>query len=87
MSAAQEKAAVGVSSTPAADQKADAQIVGQQPEIAKLETTLIAQFALAGHAVHRMAEGGFLVCRHGYVKHCPDLAALAGFAKQTGVTR
>lgn len=70
-----------------ANETAVAQIVGQQPEIAKRETTLIAKFSLAGHAVHRMAEGGFLVCRHGYVKHCPDLAALAGFAKQTGVTR
>jgi hypothetical protein len=70
-----------------ANETADTPILGQQPEIAKRETTLIAQFALAGHAVHRMAEGGFLVCRHGYVKHCPDLAALAGFAKQTGVTR
>ena len=70
-----------------ANEKTDRAIVGQQPEIAKRETTLIAQFALAGHAVHRMAEGGFLVCRHGYVKHCPDLAALESFAKQTGVMR
>ena len=51
----------------------------------KREATLMAQFALAGHAVHRLADGGFLVCRHGYVKHCPDLAALSGFARQSGV--
>lgn len=70
-----------------ANETADRAIVGQQSEIAKRETTLIAQFALAGHAVHHMAEGGFLVCRHGYVKHCPDLSALAGFAKQTGVVK
>lgn len=86
MSAAQ-KAQSPVAAGQSANETANVQIVGQQPEIAKRETTLIAQFALAGHAVHRMAEGGFLVCRHGYVKHCPDLAALAGFAKQTGVTR
>ena len=86
MSAAQ-KAQSQVAAWQSANETADTPILGQQPEIAKRETTLIAQFALAGHAVHRMAEGGFLVCRHGYVKHCPDLAALAGFAKQTGVTR
>lgn len=54
---------------------------------AKRQATLIANFAMAGHVVHRTSDGGFLVCRHGYVKHCPDLPALAGFAKQTGVTR
>lgn len=60
-------------------------IVGEHPETGKRENTLVAQFALRGHAVHRLADGGFLVCRHGFVKHCPDLAALAGFARQTGV--
>lgn len=84
MSAAQEKAAVGVSSTPAADQKADTPILGQQPEIAKRETTLIAQFALAGHAVHSLADGGYLVTKWGQARHCPDLHALAGFARQIG---
>lgn len=70
-----------------ANETADTQIVGQQPEIAKRETTLIAQFALAGHAVHSLADGGYLVTKWGQARHCPDLHALAGFAKQTGVTR
>lgn len=70
-----------------ANETADAQIIGLHDAIAKRETTLIAHFALAGHAVHRLEDGGFLVCRHGYAKHCPDLHALAGFARQTGVTR
>jgi hypothetical protein len=54
---------------------------------AKQATTLSAQFAIAGHSVHRLADGGFIVCKHGYAKHCPDIDALAAFAKQTGVTR
>ncbi len=70
-----------------ANETADAQIVGQQPEIAKRETTLIAQFALAGHAVHSLADGGYLVTKWGQARHCPDLHALVGFARQTGVTR
>ena len=54
---------------------------------AKRATTLAAQFAIAGHSVHRLADGGFIVCKHGYAKHCPDVEALAAFAKLTGVTR
>lgn len=46
---------------------------------------IIAQMALAGHAVHEL-EHGFLVCRWGMTKVCPDLAALVGFARQIGVS-
>lgn len=70
-----------------ANETADTQILGQQPEISKRETTLIANFAIAGHAVHRLPDGGYLVSRWGQSRHCPDLHALASFAKQTGVTR
>ena len=76
----------GVTQVP--NQITDAAIVAPLDECGnagKREATLMAQFALAGHAVHRLADGGFLVCRHGYVKHCPDLAALSGFARQSGV--
>lgn len=41
-----------------ANETADSAIVGQQPEIFKWEATLIAHFALAGHAVHRLPDGG-----------------------------
>lgn len=58
---------------------------GVRDELHNREITLIAHFALAGHSVHRLADGGFLVCRFGHARHCPDLAALAGFARQTGV--
>lgn len=70
-----------------ANETADSVIVGQQPEIFKWEATLIAHFALAGHAVHRLPDGGYLVSRWGQSRHCTDLHALAGFAKQTGAMR
>lgn len=46
--------------------------------------TLSARLALAGFAMHRLDSGGFLVCRWGLTKHCPDTRALAGFAHQVG---
>lgn len=55
--------------------------------VGKVEATLMAKLALRGHAVHRTVDGGYLVCRHGYVKHCADLEALESFAKQTGAMR
>ncbi|MBA4263786.1 MAG: hypothetical protein C0453_01780 [Comamonadaceae bacterium] len=86
MSAAQKAQSPGGAGQ-SADQITEDHIVGEHPETGKREATLLAQFALRGHAVHRLADGGFLVCRHGYAKHCPDLAALAGFARQTGVSQ
>ena len=52
----------------------------------KSATTLIAKFALAGHQVHRL-ESGFLVCRWGQTRHCPDLAALVNFGRVLGVNQ
>ena len=51
---------------------------------AKSATTLIAKFALAGHAVHRL-ESGFLVTRWGMSRHCADFAALVNFGCALGV--
>jgi hypothetical protein len=51
----------------------------------KAVATLKASYAIAGHAVHELADGGFLVCRFNLAKHCPDLRALAAFAKLVGV--
>ncbi len=45
---------------------------------------LRARFAIAGFAVHRMADDGYLVCRWNLSKHCPDVRTLAAFAKQVG---
>lgn len=87
MMAPTQKAQSPVAAGQSADETTNTEIVGQQPQLAKRETTLIAHFALAGHSVHRLADGGFLVCRFGHARHCPDLAALAGFARQTGVVK
>jgi len=51
----------------------------------KAVTTLKAAFAIAGHSVHELADGGFLVCKFALAKHCPDARALAAFAKLVGV--
>ena len=53
----------------------------------KAEATLRAQLALAGHAVHRAADGGYLACRMGYIKFCRDLAELEKFARLVGAIK
>ena len=57
------------------------------PEILdpKRETSLIARFALKGAAVHRLADGGFIVAQWGLSRHCVDFASLMAFARQMGV--
>ena len=52
----------------------------------KSATTLIAKFALSGHQVHRL-EHGYVVCRWGQTRHCPDLDALINFGRVLGVTQ
>lgn len=39
----------------------------------------------AGHAVHKLADGGYLVCKYGYTHHAQDFAALQCFARRLGV--
>ena len=51
----------------------------------KRETSLIARFALKGAAVHRLADGGFIVAQWGLSRHCVDFASLMAFARQMGV--
>lgn len=51
----------------------------------KRETTLIARFAMKGAAVHRLADGGFIVAQWGLSRHCVDFASLMAFARQMGV--
>jgi hypothetical protein len=51
----------------------------------KAIATQIACLALAGHAVHQLAAGGFLVCKYGLTKHCADFAELREFARKLGV--
>jgi len=53
----------------------------------KHEATLTAALALRGHAVHKLASGGFLVCWQGHSRHCGDLESLQAFARQVGAVR
>lgn len=81
----QEKAAGMLDTSTTADTKNHTEIIRDPSTVGKLETTWIARFALRGHSVHRLADGGFLVCRHGMSRHCRDLRELIAFARIAGV--
>lgn len=51
----------------------------------KAESNLLAKLALAGHAVHRLKEDGYLVCKYGYAHHAETFEALKAFAVRLGV--
>ena len=51
----------------------------------KAESTLIATLALAGHAVHELRCGDYLVCKYGYSYYAQDFEALHAFAVRLGV--
>ena len=53
----------------------------------KALATLIAQLAIAGHAVHISQHGDFLVCKYNWARYCKDFDALQAFARQLGVTQ
>ena len=53
----------------------------------KAIATQIAELAIAGHAVHTLANGGYLVCKYGQTFHAADFAELQGFAHRLGVTK
>jgi hypothetical protein len=55
------------------------------PQRSKAEATLIATLALAGHAVHELRNGDYLVCKYGYSYYAQDLDALRTFAVRLGV--
>lgn len=82
MSASQEKAAGMLDTSEAALEITHSEFTPDK----KLAATLIAQFAIAGHAVHKGREGDFTVCKYANVRYCKDLAELQAFAKQVGVT-
>ena len=59
---------------------------GQAPDCKAIATQL-ARLALAGHAVHQLADGGFLVSKYCYAHHANDFAVLQDFARKLGVTQ
>ena len=58
---------------------------GRRPS--KAVATLTAQLALAGHTVHKLQSGGYLVCKWNYSYHAKDFEALQAFARQLGVSK
>mgnify|MGYP007125384557 CR=1 FL=1 len=59
---------------------------GQAPD-SKAIATQIARLALAGHAVHQLADGGYLVSKYSYTHNAKDFAALQDFARKLGVNQ
>lgn len=57
----------------------------QSERHSKAESTLCALLALAGHSVHPMRDGGYLVAKWGYTYHANDIADLQAFAVRLGV--
>ena len=49
------------------------------------EANLFARFAQKGAAVHRLADGGYIVCQWSLSRAIPDLPALAAFGRMMGV--
>jgi hypothetical protein len=70
------------SATNSTHQETDAQAESTSE---KRITTQIAKLALAGHAVHKLKSGGFMVCKYGLTKFCCDFAELHAFARKLGV--
>ena len=62
-------------------------IVAPAESDGKALATLKAQLAIAGHAVHELTGGGFVVVATrwaGLCRECPDVRSLAVFARQIG---
>ena len=55
-------------------------------EQSKAEASLRAQLALAGHAVHPLKDGSYLVSKYGYTHHASDLKGLKAFSVRLGVS-
>jgi hypothetical protein len=49
--------------------------------------TQFAHLALAGHAVHELADAAYLVSKYSYTHHAKDFAALQDFARKLGVNK
>lgn len=49
-------------------------------------TTQMVNLAIAGQAVQKLADGGYLVCKYGYTHHASDFAALECFERRLGVS-
>lgn len=57
----------------------------QSDRRSKAESNLFALLALAGHSVHALRDGGYLVAKWGYTYYAADIADLHAFAVRLGV--
>lgn len=57
----------------------------QSERRSKAESNLCAVLALAGHSVHPLRDGGYLVTKWGYTYQADDIADLQAFAVRLGV--
>lgn len=57
----------------------------QSERRSKAESNLIAVLALAGHSVHPLRGGGYLVAKWGYTYQADDITDLQAFAVRLGV--
>jgi hypothetical protein len=53
----------------------------------KVISTQIAELAIAGHAVHQLIDGGYLVCKYGYTFYASAFEALQAFSRRLGVSK
>ncbi len=53
----------------------------------KARSTLIAQFAIMGFAVHELADGSYLVSNHSFSYHATNCISLRDFAHWLGVSQ
>ena len=64
---------------------AEFQRIGEPVVHEKVRAGLAAKLALAGgYCLLRLEDGSFLISRWNLTKHCPDLQAVATFARQVG---
>lgn len=67
----------------------NASILPERIGDSKVLANLKASLAMSGHAVHDLANGGYLVVATkwaGMCRECPDLRSLTAFARQIGAT-
>ena len=53
----------------------------------KTIATQVAQLEIQGDTVHRLKDGGFLVCKYRHTFHANDFSELQAFARRLGISQ
>ena len=53
----------------------------------KAIATQVAQLEIQGDTVHRLKDGGFLVCKYRHTFHANDVSELQAFARRLGISQ